>query len=311
MESHPNIGHRDDAAPFRIDRGELQGERRRLGPLVGTKAIGCSHYRQGPGERAMPVHLHADEEELFYVTGGSGLSWQNGVTHPVRAGDLICHRAGAEAHSLIAGAEGIEAFAFGSGSLTHMTWLPRAHAWWMGPRWIPSDGPNPFALEAAAAPLELPEPAPAADRPPTVVNLADVRAETFARHGYAGREADLGRAAGSVLSGLRHDVLEPGNVSCPPHWHTGEEELFVVLAGSGEVELGPQRFALRPGSLVARPPGTGVAHALHAGPDGLTYLAYGTRVSNELVHYPRSGKLGLGGGVFVRAQAVDYWDGEG
>jgi hypothetical protein len=25
----------------------------------------------GPGERAMPVHLHADEEELFYVLGGA------------------------------------------------------------------------------------------------------------------------------------------------------------------------------------------------------------------------------------------------
>ncbi len=311
MESHPNIGHRDGAAPFRIDRGELRGERRRLGPLLGTRSIGCSHYRQGPGERAMPVHLHADEEELFYVTGGSGLSWQNGVTHRVRAGDLICHRAGAEAHCLIAGPEGIEAFAFGSGSPTNMTWLPRAQAWWMGPRWIPADGPDPFSLEAAAGPLELPEPARADDRPPTIVNLADVRAEAFAQRGYAGREADLGRAAGSVLSGLRHDVLEPGNVSCPPHWHTGEEELFVVLDGTGEAELGPQRFPLRPGSLVARPPGTGVEHALHAGPDGLTYLAYGTRVSNELVHYPRSGKLGLGGGVFVRAQTVGYWDDEG
>ncbi|MDQ3630479.1 MAG: cupin domain-containing protein [Actinomycetota bacterium] len=311
MESHPNIGHRDGAAPFRIDRGELQGERRRLGPLVGTVAIGCSLYRQGPGERAMPVHLHADEEELFYVTAGSGLSWQDGVTHRVGAGDLICHRAGAEAHGLIAGPHGIEALAFGSGSATNMTWLPRAQAWWMGPRWIPADGPDPFSLEAEAGPLALGEPAPAAARPATLVNLAEVQAEAFARRGYAGRETDLGGTAGSVLSGLRHVVLAPQNVSCPPHWHTGEEELFVVLAGSGEVELGPQRFPLRPGSLVARPPGTGVAHALHAGPDGLTYLAYGTRVSNELVHYPRSGKLGLGGGVFVRAESVDYWDGEG
>jgi len=311
MDPHPNIGHLDDVAPYRIDRGDLRGERRRLGPLLHTRAIGCSHYRQGPGERAMPVHLHADEEELFYITAGGGLSWQDGVAHRVRVADLICHRAGAEAHTLIAGPEGVELFAFGSGSATNMTWLPRAQAWWMGPRWLPSDGPNPFALEEAAGPLEVPGPAPAADRPPTIVNLADLEAEAFAHMGYAGHDTDLGRPAGSVLSGLRHDVLPAGKASCPPHWHTGEEELFVVLAGSGEVELGTQRFPLRPGSLVARPPGTGVEHVLHAGPGGLTYLAYGTRVGNEIVHYPRSGKLGLGGGTFVRAQRVDYWDDEG
>lgn len=309
MDSHPNLGHWDDAAPVIIDRGELQGTRHRLGRLVGTAEIGLSRYVLGPGERAMPAHVHADEEELFYVLGGDGLSWQDGVAHPVRAGDLICHRAGAEAHTLVAGPRGIEALAFGSGSPTHLTWLPRAQAWWLGPRWLP-EGPSPFELEIAAGPLELPAPAAAADRPDTVVNLADVEAEAFAHGPFEGLDTDLGRAAGSVLSGLRHDVLPPGRVSCPPHWHTGEEELFVVLAGSGEAEVGPALFPVRAGSLVARPPGTGVEHALHAGPEGLTYLAYGTRRSDEIVHYPRSGKLGLGGGVFVRAEVVGYWDGE-
>ena len=47
-----------------------------------------------------------------------------------------------------------------------------------------------------------------------------------------------------------------------------------------------------------------------AGPDGMTYLAYGTRVPGDLVFYPRSGKISLGGGVTVRAEVVDFWDGE-
>jgi uncharacterized cupin superfamily protein len=53
-----------------------------------------------------------------------------------------------------------------------------------------------------------------------------------------------------------------------------------------------------------------VAHALRAGPEGMTYLAYGTRVPADIVHYPRSAKIKLGRGLFVRAQTVDYWDGE-
>ena len=37
----------------------------------------------------MPVHVHSDEEEIFYVLGGAGLSWQDEPTYPVAAGDCI------------------------------------------------------------------------------------------------------------------------------------------------------------------------------------------------------------------------------
>ena len=68
---------------------------------------------------------------------------------------------------------------------------------------------------------------------------------------------------------------------------------------------------MRPGSVVARPPGTGVAHAFRAGAEPLTLLAFGTREPNDIVFFPRSGKVGLRG---VKArffiQRVEYWDGE-
>ena len=74
MDSHPNIGHWDGVEPRRIDRGELQGQRWRLGGLVRTAAAGLSRYVLGPGERAMPVHVHADEEEITFVLAGTGLA---------------------------------------------------------------------------------------------------------------------------------------------------------------------------------------------------------------------------------------------
>lgn len=37
----------------------------------------------------MPQHVHVDEEELFFVLAGSGLSWQGDAIHEVRAGDLV------------------------------------------------------------------------------------------------------------------------------------------------------------------------------------------------------------------------------
>src|SRR5436853_133369 len=81
-------------------------------------------------------------------------------------------RGGGAAHTIGADAEGLDVLASSSGSDTHMTWLPRAGAWWMGPRWLPSDGPSPFRLEAEAGALELPE--PAAERPATVLATDEV-----------------------------------------------------------------------------------------------------------------------------------------
>ncbi len=307
MEPHRNIGHWDDATPYRIDRGPLQGERHRLGPLVGTARIGLSRYVLGPGERAMPPHVHADEEELFFVLSGSGLSWLDGATHPIRAGDVLVHHANGPAHTWIAGPEGIDVLAFGEGSSTNITFLPRANAWWMGPRWLPADGPNPFVLEAQAGPLELPEPGP---RPATTKHLDELPLDVQVEGRYAWRMRDLGVGTGSVTTGLKHDRIEEGQWTCPPHWHTLEEELFVVLEGRGEVELGTTRYPLRAGSLVARPPGSGTEHALVGGPGGMTYLAYGTRRSGDLCFYPRTNKVNLGGGVLFRIEPVDYYDGE-
>ncbi len=97
----------------------------------------------------------------------------------------------------------------------------------------------------------------------------------------------------------------------PPHCHSAEEELFVVLDGSGSCLLGDEEHALRAGHVLSRPAGTGVTHALRGGPDGLTFLAYGTRDTNDMAYFPRSGKIYWRGlGVIGRVERLDYWDGE-
>ena len=303
------LAHWDEVEWTRIDRGPLQGSRQRLGAAAGTGRAGLSRYRMGPGERAMPVHVHADEEEFFYVVSGSGLSWQDGRTYAVAAGDCIVHRRNAEPHTIVAGDEGLDVLAFSSGSDTHMVWLPRANAWWMGPRWLPSDGPNPFVLEAAAGELELSEPEPS--RPPTIVATRDVPPDPMRDGDVDSEWRELGVAAGSVQSGMSHVVVAPGARNVPFHCHGAEEEIFVVLAGAGTLRLGEERLPVTAGHVVARPPGTRVAHQFIAGDEGLTLLAWGTRDPNDIVWYPDSGKVNLRGiGIKARAAPLDYWDGE-
>jgi uncharacterized cupin superfamily protein len=301
--------HWDDVEPRRFDGEQLRGTGWRLGTAAGAERIGLTRYRLRAGERAMPVHVHADEEELFYVLDGDGLSWQDGRTYAVRAGDCILHRAGAEPHTIVGAGEGLDVLAFGGGSPTGLTWLPRARAWWNGPHWLPHEGPNPFAAEEAAGPLELPE--PEAQRPPTIVALADAPVREAHTGDVVRVRRDLGDALGSRATGLGHLVVEPRALTYPPHCHSAEEELFVVLDGSGTLLLGDEEHPVRPGSVVARPPGTGVAHAFRAGDGPLTVLAYGTREPNDIAYYPRSGKVSLRGvNAMFHVTRVDYWDGE-
>jgi uncharacterized cupin superfamily protein len=98
--------------------------------------------------------------------------------------------------------------------------------------------------------------------------------------------------------------------------------VFVILEGSATLELWPsppreaagevmEEHALRPGHLVARPPGTRVAHAFVAGPEGVTMLIYGTRKPNDMAWFPRSRKVHFRGlGVIGRIEILDYHDGE-
>lgn len=306
--THPNVLHVDDVPPTHVEAADIAYDRRRLAAAGGAVMIGASRYDIAPNARLMPPHTHSDEEEIFYVLSGSGVLWQGGKTYAVAAGDCIVHRIQSEPHTLLASGEGMTVFAFGEGSLTNITHLPRSDSWWIGSRWMPA-GPNPFKLETELGPLELPSGGPEAERPANVVAFADVDVETEVRPGYDITERAMSRAAGAHRSGLRHDAFAPGTISCPPHWHTSEEELFVVLGGGGEVVLGDERFPVRAGSVVVRPPGTKVPHSFLAGPEGLTYLAYGTRVPADVCFYTRSGKANIGGVTF-RLEATDYWEGE-
>ena len=123
---------------------------------------------------------------------------------------------------------------------------------------------------------------------------------------------NLGVACGSVTTGLQHVVVAPGKESAPLHCHSLEEEIFVILDGEGVLVLDDrEEHGVRPGSVVARPAGTGVAHLFRAGDGELTYLAYGPREPGDVCWYPRSNKINFGGvGVIGRIEKLDYWDGE-
>jgi len=304
------IGPWADVARKPHEYGELRSERRALSRPRGSRGVTLSRWRIDPGARSTPLHVHVDEEEIFFVLAGSGRSWQGDAVHAVRAGDAIVHLADESPHTLIAddGDAPLDVLAYASGSSTGLTHLPRAGVTWVGSRWLPQNSPHPFVAEPAVTEAELPALMP---RPSTIVALEIVEPSLQYRGPVHRTRRDLGRAVGSQLGGLQHVTVAPGRRSSVRHCHSHDDELFVVLEGSATLLLGDERHEVRPGSVVARPPGTGVAHSFEAGDDGVVLLAYGTREPADTCSYPDSRKISSRGlGVIYRVEPLDYWDGE-
>jgi uncharacterized cupin superfamily protein len=296
--------HESPGGEFHV--GHIKGVWRDLGRAAGSRTVGLRRIEVAEGHFSTPAHDHGADEEIFFVLGGEGLLWQRGQTYAVAAGDCIVHRPLRGEHTLRGGAGGLDVLVFGQRRDPALTALPRAGVAWLFPRWVElADGDSPFAREAKAGPPECPP--PSAERPGNVVALADVEAI------LDGRARRLGRAAGAVATGLNHVVLRPDGTGAPPHCHSLEEELFVVLDGAGTLQLwgrgerDPQEHELRTGDVISRPAGSGVAHSLKAGPRGLTYLAYGTREPGDMCFYPQSGRVSLPGlGIALRSPEIDY-----
>jgi uncharacterized cupin superfamily protein len=311
----PGVAHWDDAQPYRRERGHLAGTWYDLGTIAGSVTVGVKRIQVDPGRWSTPAHTEGSEEEIFFVLSGSGVSWQfdgeSGAAYPVREGDCLVHLALADAHTLRAGPEGLDVLAFGQRSYADaVTYLPRAGVAWLGQTWtlVGGEANHPWSREAAVGEPEVGE---LMERPATIVNLGEV--EPVAReHGEARfSERDFGRAAGSLRTGISHVTIPPRRTGWPPHCHSAEEELFVVLDGEGVVLLGDEEHPVRRGSVIARPAGTRVAHSFGAGDRELEYLAYGTREPNDIAYYPRSQKVSFRGvGVMTRLEQLDYWDGE-
>ena len=283
------VAHWDDAEPEVGEVGHLGGTWSDLGLAAGSVTLGVNRIQVQPGKWSTPAHVELAEEEIHFILAGTGISWQEAETYEVGEGDCLLHLVEEQTHTLRAGPDGLDVLAFGTRRPSGGTYLPRAGVVRMGPgNAVARDDKHPWELEAEAGPPEVGDPS---ERPQRIVALADVVPEQYG----AGLVRELGLLTGSVSTGISHVELSPGNEGSPPHCHSAEEELFVVLDGEGVCLLGDEEHSIRRGSVVSRPPATGVPHSFRAGEAGLTYLAYGSREANDIVYYPRTREVKLRG----------------
>jgi len=308
-----HLTHSDDtpSGRYEVKGSDIDALWQDLGRAAGSVEVGLCRIRIEAGKRPTPAHDHGAEEEIFYVLSGNGLSWRAGETHEVRAGDCLVYRPDAGAHTIVAVGGPLDVLAFGERRPAELAHLPRAGVLWAGPAWVDDAvaAGHPWDREVEVGPLPMPQ--NVSPRPAWIVHRDDVPPRTKERPGRSFAERPLSAAAGSRTTGLQHVTLAPGKHGWPRHCHASDEELFVILSGTGTVRIGDEEAEVRAGHVVSRPAGTRLAHSFRAGGDGLEYLAYGQRISGDITYYPDSGKVALWGvGVIGRIEPLDYWHGE-
>lgn len=125
--------------------------------------------------------------------------------------------------------------------------------------------------------------------------------------------AEVGRTVGAEKLGYAVMQLARGDTLCPYHWHTREEELFVVMAGTPTLRTPRGTFALRAGDCVAFPADRLGAHRIsNDADDPAIVLAVANTDRGDVCYYPDSHKLLVeGAGTMVRDQPqLDYYEGE-
>jgi uncharacterized cupin superfamily protein len=125
--------------------------------------------------------------------------------------------------------------------------------------------------------------------------------------------AEVGRLIGAERLGYGVFRLARGESFCPYHWHTREEELFVVLAGAPTLRTPTATFALRAGDCVAFVTGPRGAHRLtNDAADPALVLAVANSDAGDVCYYPDSRKFVVEAtGTLVREQPqLDYYEGE-
>jgi len=138
--------------------------------------------------------------------------------------------------------------------------------------------------------------------------------------------APIAKTFGATRLGARLVEIPAGKKGWPFHSHYANDELFVIVGGSGTLRLGTQIHPVKAGDVVTCPAGgPESAHQLIADDASpLRYLAISSTHEPDVMEYPDSGKVAAFAGaapggdktqrtfdaVFRLDDAVDYWDGE-
>jgi uncharacterized cupin superfamily protein len=116
----------------------------------------------------------------------------------------------------------------------------------------------------------------------------------------------LAPASGLKDFGASHVTLKPGAWSSQRHWHEGEDEFLVMIAGEAVLVDNDGETVLRAGDCAAFPKNDGNGHVLqNRGDTDCVFVAVG-RPSDTDCHYPDIDMHLFPGKGFRRKDGADF-----
>jgi len=127
---------------------------------------------------------------------------------------------------------------------------------------------------------------------PKIVNVSDLPWSSWSGGNAEVEIRDPARKLGSSLCGFRLYRLAPGKQATRLHRHHLQEEMFLILSGTGTLRHDDRSVAVKKGDFVLYLAGEPAAHTfVNDGTEPLEYLATGNRVSHEVCEYPEEGTV--------------------
>lgn len=156
-----------------------------------------------------------------------------------------------------------------------------------------------------------------------MANLFDPEFENSSEQpGFGWQRATLGRQAGAERLGASLFALAPGQAAFPLHYHLGNEEMLIVIAGTPSLRTLDDERALDVGEVVSFPRGEAGAHQIvNRSNEEARVLLLSEMNAPEVVVRPESGNLSALGRppgsrgegmhkVFRQRDEVSFWEGE-
>src|SRR5688572_20575008 len=85
-------------------------------------------------------------------------------------------------------------------------------------------------------------------------NFNDVPLQALKREpNYDSQGARLARGTAAQKLGASFDILQPGKRGCPYHLHHAQEEMFVILEGTGTLRVAGEMIPVKPGDTIFIP----------------------------------------------------------
>lgn len=145
---------------------------------------------------------------------------------------------------------------------------------------------------------------------------AELRVDDDEPDGYRAPYAPIRPAIGAERLGGNLVLLRTGESLCPYHYEFAEEEWLFVLEGTPTVRTPAGNEVMEPGDVVCFPRGPDGAHKIsNFATQPARVIMISERADTAATVYADSDKIGVFAPdtrlLFRRADAVDYWEGEG